>query len=201
MKENDYLIRMIKDSDAIGTLNIYKPYVEKTIISFEYEVPTLSEWQNRIETNTSKYPWLVCEYENEIIGYAYGSTHRYRTAYSWSPESTVYMSDKFHRKGIARTLYNTLFELLRMQGYVNVFAGVGLPNEKSERFHLALGFQEIGVFKKIGFKLGNWHDTRWFQYLLTDYPMQPDKPKTLKELDAEEVNKVLATANQTLVMR
>ena len=177
---NDFKIRLINFNDAAATLEIYRPYVENTIISFEYEVPTLQEWETRIKTNATEYPWLVCEYNNEIVGYAYGSKHRYRTAYSWSPESTVYLSDKFHRLGLARILYETLFDLLKLQGYVNVYAGVGLPNAKSEEFHLALGFYEIGVFKKIGFKLGAWHDTRWFQLHLVEHPDNPAKPKIIE---------------------
>ncbi len=152
--------------------------------------------------NIADYPWLVCEYNNEIIGYAYGSRHRYRTAYSWSPESTVYISDKFHRLGIARVLYEALFELLKLQGYVNVYAGVSLPNPKSEDFHQALGFYEIGVFKKIGFKHGGWRDTRWFQLHLVQHPDNPLKPKKLPEVqNTPAFNAILEAANAKLTHR
>ena len=196
---NDFKIRHINLNDAEATLDVYRPYVENTIISFEYDLPGLSQWKTRIKTNTSEYPWLVCEYQKNIIGYAYGSKHRYRTAYSWSPESTVYLSDKFHRLGIASVLYKTLFELLRLQGYVNVYAGVTLPNVKSEEFHLALGFYEVGIFKKIGFKFGSWHDTRWFQLHLVEHPDNPNKPKTLNEIEyTPEFNSILQRANLRL---
>ncbi|MGB8194584.1 MAG: N-acetyltransferase family protein, partial [Chitinophagaceae bacterium] len=105
----DFKIRLITLADAKATLEIYRPYVENTIISFEYEAPDMQEWESRIKTITAEYPWLVCEYQGEVIGYAYGSRHRYRTAYSWSCESTIYLSDKFHHKGVARILYETLF--------------------------------------------------------------------------------------------
>lgn len=195
----DFKIRLINLDDAKATLEIYRPYVQNTIISFEYEVPTLQEWETRIKTNTAEYPWLVCEYKKQIIGYAYGSKHRYRTAYSWSPESTVYLSDKFHRLGIARVLYETLFDLLKLQGYVNVYAGISLPNVKSEDFHQALGFYEIGIFKKIGFKHGAWHDTRWFQLHLIEHPDNPMKPKTLSEVqNTSDFNAILEKANLKL---
>jgi phosphinothricin acetyltransferase len=195
----DFRIRHINKEDAEATLNIYAPYVQNTIISFEYEVPTLKEWIARIETNTTEYPWLVCEYKNEIIGYAYGSKHRHRTAYSWSPESTVYLSHTFHRLGIAKVLYESLFDLLRLQGYVNVYAGVSMPNINSESFHLALGFTELGVFKKIGFKFGAWHDTKWFQLHLINHPDNPQNPKVLNEvLHTEMFVDIITKANLKL---
>ena len=195
----DFKVRLITPDDAKATLEIYRPYVENTVISFEYDVPALEEWETRIITNIAEYPWLVCEYNGQIIGYAYGSKHRYRTAYSWSAESTVYLSDKFHRLGIARVLYETLFELLKLQGYVNVYAGVTVPNQKSEEFHQALGFYEAGIFKKIGFKFGGWYDTRWFQLHLTEHADNPKKLKTLNEIrNTPGFEAILETANSKL---
>jgi phosphinothricin acetyltransferase len=196
---NDFSIRLITPGDAEATLNIYRPYVENTIISFEYEVPSLEEWQSRIATNTAGYPWLVCEYRGNIVGYAYGCTHRYRTAYSWSPEATVYMDGRYHRLGLARILYQTLFALLRLQGYVNVYAGVGLPNAKSEEFHQALGFYDIGIFKKVGYKLGAWHDTKWFQLHLLEHPENPEMPKKPAEVaHSAAFRDILEAANEEM---
>jgi phosphinothricin acetyltransferase len=178
---------------------IYRPYVEKTIISFEYEVPSVEEWEKRIAANTAEYPWLVCECKGEIIGYAYGSKHRYRTAYSWSPESTIYLREDFHGKGIAKILYTTLFDLMRLQGYVNVFAGVGMPNDKSENFHKACGFYEIGVFKKIGYKFGAWHDTKWFELNLGEHKPDPVRPKWMEEVkNMEEFLVLIQNANEKI---
>jgi phosphinothricin acetyltransferase len=197
--ENKYSFRLINDTDTQAVLDIYKYYVDNTIISFEYEAPTLEEYADRIKTNTEKYPWLVCLYNNKIIGYAYGSTHRYRTAYQWSPESTIYLSPNFHTKGIGRILYETLFSLLKLQGYYNVFAGVALPNEKSVGFHRALGFEEIGIFKKVGYKHGNWHDTQWFQLTLNEYKLNPTTPMKLEELVlTKEFSTIIYSVNNKL---
>src|SRR6476646_1809305 len=126
-------IRMIDLNDAEATLNIYTYYVEHTAISFEYTAPTLQDWKERIQTNTENYPWIVCEVNDEIIGYAYSSQHKSRTAYQWSVDSAIYFSKDFHSRGFGSLLYNTLFDILRMLGYVNVIAGITMPNEKSER--------------------------------------------------------------------
>ena len=113
---NNYNIRLITPADAEAALAVYAPYVLHTANTFEYEIPSVDDFRTKIEKITAQYPWLVCECDGEIVGYAYGSTHRERAAYQWSPESTVYISDKHHRKGIARILYNTLFALLQQQG-------------------------------------------------------------------------------------
>ena len=195
----DFVIRLINPDDARSTLEVYRPYVESTAISFEYDVPSLEEWKKRIENISTEYPWLVCEHDQEIIGYAYGSKHRYRTAYSWSAESTVYVEERFHRKGVARILYETLFALLRLQGYVNVYAGVTVPNPKSEAFHLSMGFYEVGTFRNIGFKHGAWHDTRWFQLHLVDHPEPPERLRTILEIiDTLEFTAILGESNSRL---
>ncbi len=187
------------EDDAALALAIYAPYVLNTIISFEYEPPSLEEYRQRIQTVTAEYPWLVCESGGRIIGYAYAGKHRYRTAYQWSPESTVYMSPEFHRQGIARVLYETLFSVLRLQGYFNVYAGVGLPNEKSVGFHRALGFEEIGIFKNVGYKHGNWHDTQWFQLHLAEHILNPPSPKTIHEVkDGKRFALLMEKANERL---
>ena len=189
----NFHIRLITLNDAAATLEIYRPYVENTIISFEYEAPGLEEWKNRITTISAEYPWLVCEHENQIVGYAYGCKHRYRTAYSWAAESSIYLSEKFHHKGIARLLYETLFEIMKLQGYVNVYAGITMPNAKSEKFHEAMGFCDVGYFKNIGYKFGAWHDTRWMQLHLTDHLSDPPMPKLMNEVD---VGTTLSACNQ-----
>ncbi|MFZ4798025.1 MAG: GNAT family N-acetyltransferase [Bacteroidia bacterium] len=97
-----YTMRLIQESDTQEVLAIYQYYVVNTFISFEYEAPTMEEYLERITVNTEKYPWLVCLENNKIIGFAYGSTHRYRTAYQWSPESTIYVAPNFHTKGIGK---------------------------------------------------------------------------------------------------
>ncbi len=192
---NYYNIRLITPTDAEAALAVYAPYVLHTANTFEYEIPSLDDFRTKIEKITAQYPWLVCECDGEIVGYAYGSTHRERAAYQWSPESTVYISDKHHRKGIARVLYNTLFALLKQQGYINVFASVLVTNLNSVEFHRAYGFEEIGLFKNIGYKLGEWHTNLWFQYTLQEHVIDPHVPVPITEMLNNEELKI--TINQS----
>lgn len=176
---SEYNIRLIKSEDAETVLAIYAPYILNSNISFEYEVPSLDEFKHRIETVTKDYPWLVCEHEGGIIGYAYGGQHRARTAYKWSVESAIYMAEDHCGKGAGKLLYQELFKLLKEQGFVNVFAGMTLPNEKSVRLHTACGFAMIGVFKNIGYKNNQWHDVQWMQLDLAGHRSDMELPKAI----------------------
>ncbi len=196
---NQFSIRLITENDAHEVLEIYKPYVINSIISFEYEAPSLDEFLQRIQNNISEYPWLVCLDDNKIIGYAYASKHRYRIAYQWSCESTVYLLAEYHRKGIAGILYKTLFSLLRLQGFFNVYAGVSLPNEKSVGFHQSFGFKKVGTYKKVGYKFGKWHDVEWLQFQLQRHIVSPTMPKTIGSVvDTEKCRQILEKANKSI---
>ena len=196
---SNYEIRLIQENDAQTVLDIYTPYVFNTHITFEYDVPTIEQFLEKIRTITAEYPWLICLKDDKIIGYAYGSEHRHRTAYKWSPESTIYLSEDVFGKGIGRILYSTLFNILRLQGYFNVYAGIGMPNERSERLHRAVGFQELGIFKKVGYKLGKWHDTKWFQLHLQKHIINPPMPRLISEIkERQEFVAILEKANYTL---
>ena len=192
-----FTIRLINEVDAGEVLEIYKPYVEDTIISFEYEAPNLNEFLQRIKTVSSEYPWLVCLFGKMIVGYAYASKHRERTAYQWSVDAAVYLSPSIHGKGISCILYESLFSILRLQGYYNVYAGISLPNEKSVGFHKSMGFEEIGIYNKTGYKHGNWHNTAWFQMHLAEHSENPPIPKKISEIvESAEFRAILNSANQ-----
>ena len=139
----------------------------------------MDDFTERVNGIRKTHPFLVAEWNEQIVGFAYASVHRQRTAYQWSAESTVYLDQSYHRKGIAQKLYNVLFDLLRLQGFYSIYAGVGLPNEQSVGFHKALGFKEVGIFKKVGYKMGNWHDTQWFQMALQTLQIEPMPPRLL----------------------
>ncbi len=197
--DNKFTIRLIDKYDTAAALGIYKPYVENTAITFDYDTPSIAGFSEKIDTITAEYPWLVCMHGDEMAGYAYASRHRAKTAYQWSPESTIYLAPEFYGKGIAKALYSTLFSLLRLQGYFNVYAGVTIPNEKSERFHKAMGFEELGIFTKIGFKLGRWHDTKWLQLHLAEHIDNPALPAPIAEVrNTDEFNKIMEEANRLL---
>lgn len=169
-------IRPATKEDGAALLKIYERYIRDTAITFEYEVPTVAAFSERIENVLQQFPWLVCEIDGEVAGYAYAAKHRERAAYQWSADLSVYIDEKYHRQHIATELYTSLIALLKLQGYYSVFAGVTSPNPPSDAFHKAFGFEKVGVFQNVGYKLGAWRDVTWYKLSLADYPEEPKAP-------------------------
>ena len=189
-------IRLATTEDCQSIKTIYDWYVQNTHISFEYETPSLDEMRSRMENIQARYPYLVAELNNEIVGYAYAADFRHRAAYQWSPECTIYLSPENRGKGFGIILYNKLFNLLRHQGYYNVFAGVGLPNDASVNLHLKCGFEVVGTYRNIGYKHNKWHSTQWFQLILNQHPADPSPPKKPNEISQDELDLVLNLNNK-----
>jgi L-amino acid N-acyltransferase YncA len=174
-------IRLVTPDDAAGILLIYGPIVRETSISFELEVPTLEQMQERIASVSAVFPWLVDEGNGEVRGYAYASRHRERAAYQWSTDVSVYVAADARGQGIARRLYRALLSILRDLSYYSALAGIALPNDASVALHESLGFQKVGVYRSVGFKHGAWHDVGWWQLALAAYEEQPVQPRTMAD--------------------
>jgi L-amino acid N-acyltransferase YncA len=192
------MIRTATGSDAESILDIYAPYIENTSYTFETEVPTIESFQERITSYLQSWPWLVCEIGGVVAGYAYGSKHRERIAYQWSVECSVYIHDDFQRAGIGKALYRALIDLLKLQGFRNLYAVINLPNERSVAFHEKIGFEYFAVYKNVGYKLGKWKNVGWWQLQLNDYTMEPSPPIKFPQLNREVVGAILQSASQLI---
>ena len=170
-------IRLAAPEDAKALLDIYAPYVTGTAVTFEYAVPKAEDFQDRIQATLEQFPWLICEVDGEIAGYAYASPFHERAAYQWDTELSVYVSPAFHRQGVARALYGKLLPILKRQGYYNLYALVTLPNPASIGFHQSYGFETAGVYHGTGFKFGRWHDMTVLEKRLRDFSYD-EAPKT-----------------------
>jgi len=144
--------------DAAACAAIYAPYVAGSPASFEEVVPDAAQFAERIATTTRAYPWLVIEDEGGVFAYAYASAHRARTAYRWTAEVGIYVDAAHHRSGAGRRLYGALLELLRRQGLRVALAAITVPNDASIGLHRAMGFEEVGIFRDVGWKAGAWRD-------------------------------------------
>jgi phosphinothricin acetyltransferase len=150
-------------TDAAACATIYAPYVRSTMISFEDEPPTEAEMQARIERYAGTHAWLVAELDDKVVGFAFGCPHRERAAYRWAADVSVYIDASAQRRGLGRALYGQLFDVLAGRGVQVLCAGIALPNEASVALHESFGFALVGVYARIGFKLGAWHDVGWWQ--------------------------------------
>ena len=171
-------IRLARPDDASAMLNIYAPFIRDNAVSFELDVPTPEEFALRVTQKLSTYPWLVCEVDGRVVGYAYASDHAIRDAYQWSVDVSLYITEDYRRHGVGRALYTSLFACLRLQGYFNAYAGITLPNPASVDIHEAMGFTHVGTFQDVGHKFEGWHSVGWWGLAL----QQRANPSSLLKL-------------------
>ena len=192
-------IRSIALADAQAVSDIYAPFVSEAATSFEAVPPDDAEIQKRIKEVTPRYPWLVFEGDGAVLGFAYASQHRTRHAYQWSVDVSVYIHERARNQGVGRALYTPLFDLLRRQGYFNAYAGITLPNPGSVRLHESMGFTSVGVYSRVGFKFGRWHDVLWLQLRLSEDSTRPKEPSSTQGLfEDRSVLSVLQSCAQSV---
>lgn len=173
------------EPDAQRVAAIYRPAVETTVASFEEVPPSAAEMAERMRATLERLPWLVAAADGEVVGYAYAGAHRARAGYRWSVDVSVYVDPGRQGRGIGRALYTELFELLRRQGYVNMYAGVTLPNPASVGLHERMGMRLVGVYERVGLKFGAWHDVAWYGLRVAEPGGVPSDPIPLPELTAD----------------
>jgi len=160
------MIRFIRSEDAEGICNIYNYYVINTTITFEEKEVSEEEMRRRIDTTAKAYPWYVFEENYQILGYAYATKWKERSAYRFSTESTIYVRNGHTGKGIGAKLYEALLSSLEKQGIHVVLGGIAQPNEASVRLHERLGFSKVGQLSEVGYKLGKWIDVGYWELKL-----------------------------------
>ena len=185
MSKTGRTIRIAKPEDAAQIRNIYRHYCQETTISFEQNVPSESEIRNRIQSIGVQFPYLVLLEGDKVLGYAYATQHRERAAYRWSVESSVYVDSNFSGQAVGSKLYTTLFEILTRQRYVNVYAGITMPNDASVAIHRKFGFILIGTYKNVGYKHGLWHDVSWWHLELSKPDKDPEEPLSIEKLSLD----------------
>lgn len=192
----DSKIRIATEQDAEELLKIYAPYVENTAITFEYTVPTLQEFTQRICHVLEKYPYLIAKREGKIVGYACAGTFKGRAAYDWAVETTVYVQENQKKTGIGRELYEALEKLLALQNIQNLNACIAYLEVEdtylthdSVRFHERMGYRMVGEFYKCGYKGGRWYNMVWMEKHIGRHEDEPQAVKPfhdIRELAAEK---------------
>lgn len=171
----DITIRTAKETDAEELLNIYGYYVENTAITYEYDIPTVEDFKNRILNTLKKYPYLVAEKNGKILGYAYAGPFHPRVAYGWNAEMTVYLDHNLHGHGVGKKLYTLLEDILKEQGIIKAIAIITPPGNEQEKstypsvgFHEKMGYTQYGYLKNSGYKFGRWFDTVYMDKQLAE---------------------------------
>lgn len=169
-------MRAASAADAAACAAIYAPYVTDTAITFETEPPPEAAMAARIEAASKTHAWLVLEHDGRVVGYAYGGRFHARPAYRWACEVSIYLETGRRRTGGGSALYHALLQRLGERGFRIAIAGMTLPNAASEGLHRRLGFAPVGTYRRIGYKLGAWHDVAWMQLRLLGGDGAPPEP-------------------------
>ena len=190
--KSEVKLRVATVSDAAELLKIYAPYVTDTAITFEYDVPTLEDFEGRIAHTLEKYPYFVAELNGEIVGYAYASAFHPRAAYGWAAEMSIYVRRDMKRMGLGRTLYDALETALKAQGVLNLNACIACPDvddeyltRNSNSFHAHLGYSMVGEFHNCGYKFGRWYNMVWMEKMLGEHVDDQPPVKSFSEVRAE----------------
>lgn len=169
-------IRLATPEDAQALLNIYAPYVTETAITFEYDVPTVEDFRQRIIKVTSKFPYLLAEENGKVLGYSYAGTFRTRRAFDHCVEVSIYIDKSLRHQGIGQALYNELEKRLKAQGIINLNASIAtahFPDDNltpdSEIFHKKMGYTIVGKFNKCGYKFNRWYDMMWMEKMIGEH--------------------------------
>ena len=178
-------IRLATEKDAEALLKIYAPYIEKTAITFEYEVPSLTEFAGRISKTLEKYPWILYEEDGEVFGYAYAGPEYTRAAYQWLVGTSIYLSEEARGKGIGTALYEKLLDILKKQNFCICYARVNDDNEASLKMHEKYGFRQIGSLKNCGYKFEKWHGILILEKQLNECSVPPKPVIPIGKLEYE----------------
>lgn len=185
-------IRFVREADARALSELYGYYVRETPITLEYEAPDAQEMTRRIRAGGKAYPWLVCELDGAIAGYAYAAAYHERAAYRWCVKLSVYTARGMEGKRLGTALYNGVIRLLCEQGYCRAYATVTLPNPRSEALHRSQRFVRFGVTESTAYKLGSWLDVAHYERRLRDGGGAPPVIRTLDAIGADKIETIFA---------
>lgn len=190
-KDKNVIFRLAKIDDAEKLVEIYTPYVKNTNITFEYTVPTIEEFRQRIVKIIKKYPYIVACINDEIVGYTYATTFRERVAYNWGLETSIYIKEKMQGQHLGEKLYVKLEEILKLQHITNLNASITYPNPQSIAFHKKLGYKKVAHFTKCGYKQGKWYDMIFMEKMINEHTIPAKEIIYLPDLDKQLIEKIL----------
>lgn len=184
-------LRMIKKDDIKGVQNIYKPFVKNTPITFEYNVPSYKKFIKRVEKVTETYPWIVAEVNGEIVGYAYAARFKERMAFTWDVETSIYVGEQFNTQGVGTALYGALEEILKLQGFYNMYAMVTSTAKNSLHFHESNGFKKVYEMEKCAWKFDQWYGLVCMGKQIADFDICPDSILPITIVEPKKIDKIL----------
>ena len=191
-------ISKVDVTDSEKLLEIYTPYILNTAITFEYEVPSVQQFRQRVQDIMVKYPYLKAIKDDEIVGYAYANVFKNRAAYDWAVEVSIYIKKDMQKLGIGKKLYQALEKICQLQNITNLYACIAYPEVEDEyltnnsvNFHQHMGYQRVGEFHQCGFKFNRWYNMVWMEKIIGEHQTTPQSVIKFENLDLTTLKTIL----------
>jgi phosphinothricin acetyltransferase len=160
-------IRPFKTEDTQAILDIINHNILHSTALYDYKIRSYEQQQNILEEKIHKnFPVIVAELNGQVVGFGMYSEFRFREAYKFTVEHSVYVSESFHGKGIGKLLLQELITLARKQKLHTMVAVIDAENQSSVEFHEKFGFKTVGIIKQSGYKFDRWLDSVFMQLIL-----------------------------------
>ena len=160
-------IRPYKTEDTQAILEIINHNILHSTSLYDYSVRTIEQQKAILEEKIKKgFPIIVAEKEGEILGFGMYSEFRFREAYQFTVEHSVYVSENYLGKGIGKSLLSELILLAKAQKLHTMIGVIDSENQNSIAFHEQFGFKIVGVIKESGYKFDRWLDSVFMQLIL-----------------------------------
>ena len=196
-------LRLVEEEDAGAISEIYRNNLEAGVFTLDTESLQAGDVRAAIAVLREFYPFLVCEMEGRVLGFAYAGRHaihetfgRPSAALDFSAALFLSVDPSAGGRGIGRALYDALEQLLRAMGVINLYSGVVAPNPRAQHFHMAMGYMEAGKLYKTGFKGGRWRDYILFQKSLALHDASPAPIRPISALDEAKIIESLRHGDQ-----
>lgn len=177
------IIRPIRIDDVKEVQEVYKPFVRNTPITFEYNVPSYKKFVKRVEKTLETYPWIVAEIDGHIVGYAYAAKFKERMAFTWTAETYIYVAEMQNSQGVGTALYSALHDILKRQGFYNLYAMITSTAKRSIHFHEQMGYINLYTLEKCAWKFDNWYGMTCMEKKIGDFHETPEPIIPFKILD------------------
>ena len=159
-------IRLATTADLAAIREIYNYYVERSTCTFQLEPDTEDERLAWFQNRSPAHPVTVAEIGGEVVGWGSLSTWNKRAAYARTVEGSIYIRHDVHRRGLGRALLVDLIERAKQLGHHTIIGGACTEQAASLALQQALGFQQVGVFREVGYKFGRCLDVAYSQLIL-----------------------------------
>ncbi|NMP37526.1 MAG: N-acetyltransferase [Clostridiales bacterium] len=183
-------IRTAVPEDAAAMLEIYAPFILNSTASFETEVPSLEEFTEKITESMQTYPCVVFEYGGKVVGYTIARKFSPGATYMYDAKISLYVLAEYQDIKIEQSLYGSILEVLKGQGFYNAYSYIALPSERGLALHRSLKFEMVGTARRMCYKFNKWYDVAVLFKSLVDSTLPPKEITKMCDMNAQFVNRV-----------